>query len=125
MKLCGREECIYQFVHKMIDNMKKDLAERQSIALSEQIIVARIYEITANILSEACRNNFKIDKKDCDPSALCDKEKLTLDTFILLNQLKEDGYITEEYKKILFDSLVKIKPEMEKVVKDGESTGLI
>lgn len=125
MKLCGREECIYAFVHKMIDTMKKDLAERQSIALSEQIVVARIYEITANILSEACRQNFNVDKGDCEPSNLCDLDKLTLDTFILLNQLKEDGYITEEYKKVLFDSLLKMKPEIEKIVEGGASTGLI
>lgn len=129
MRLCGRSdsggECVGLAVHRMMDGMKKEVAERQNIAYSDQIVVAKIYDITAAILSEACRRNLGVDKQDCEPSEHFNSEHLTLDTFILLNQMKEDGIISEEYKQILFDALIKIKPELKKKVEEDRSLGLI
>jgi len=125
MKLCGREKCIYSSVQGMIDNMKKQVAERQEIAYPDQLVVAKIYHIAAAVLSEACRRRFEVDKNDCEPSKRFKIEQLTLDVFILLNQLKEDGYIDEEYKQTIFDELLKINPEIEKVIETDRAKGLI
>ena len=129
MMLCGRaergEECVYLAVKKMVDKMKEEVAERQSIAYTEQMVVAKIYDITAAVLSEACRRNFGIGRKNCEPSKGFKSKHLTLDTFILLNQLKEDGFITDGYKQAIFDALIKIKPEIEKLIDEDKSRGLI
>jgi hypothetical protein len=117
MIFCGREQCVYKAVQQMIDRMKDDLTKRQSIAYPEQIVVAKIYDITAAILSEACRRNFCVDRKDCEPSNGFEEKQLTMDTFILLNQLKEDGFVTEEQAKLIFESLVKIKPDIERIAR--------
>ncbi len=125
MKLCGKDECIHKAMQSMIDKMKGDVAERQAIAYNEQIVVAQIYDINAAILAESCRRNFKVKRGDCEPSKQFKLKHLTLDTFILLNQLKEDGYITEEHKQIIFDALIKIKPETKKLIEGDRAKGLI
>ena len=118
MKLCGREECIYDAVQKMIDKMKKEVAERQNIGYEGQIVVAKIYDITADILAEACRRNLKVNTENCEPSKQFKLEQLNMDTFILLNQLKDDGFISEEYKQTIFNSLTDMKPEIKEIVKE-------
>ena len=125
MKLCGKDECIHKAMQSMVDKMKGDVAERQNIAYNEQIVVAQIYDINAAILAEACRRNLKVKKGNCEPSKQFKLKHLTLDTFILLNQLKEDGFITEEHKQIIFDALVKIKPGIKKLIEEDRTRGLI
>jgi len=128
MKLCGRDEsdeCVYAAVRSMINKMKEQLAERQSIPHAEQIVVAKIYDISATILAEACRRKFGISKAACEPSKQFKIKYLTLDTFILLNQLKEEKLISEEYKQTIFKSLTKVKPEIKKLLKDDMHRGLI
>lgn len=125
MKLCGRDECIHKAMQDMINKMKGDVAERQAIAYNEQIVVAQIYDINAAILAEACRRNFKVKRGDCEPSQKFQQKHLTLDTFILLNQLEEDGYISEEHKQTIFDALVKIKPGIKKLIEGDRAKGLI
>jgi len=116
---CGRNECIFKAVQEMITGMKEEVAKRQNIVHSEQIVVAEIYNVNANSLAEACRRKFKINLKNCITQNK--KSQLTMDTFIFLNTLKEDGLITEEYKNKLFDSLVEMNPKLkEKVEKDRE-----
>ncbi len=116
MKLCGREECVYAAAQNMINKMKEEVVQRQSIVYEGQIVVAKIYDVIASILAEACRRNFAIDRANCEPSNQFHQESLTLDTFILLNQLKEDGFIGEEYKSVIFEALIKIDPEVQKII---------
>jgi len=116
---CGRTECIFKAIEEMITGMKQEVVKRQNIPYNEQIVVAGIYNVNTNTLAEACRRKFKIRLKNCITQNK--KSQLTMDTFIFLNTLKEDGLISEEYKNELFDSLVEMKPELkEKVEKDRE-----
>jgi hypothetical protein len=39
--------------------------------------------------------------------------------------MKEDGYISEEYAEKLFESLIKMKPEIEEKVREDRAKGLI
>ncbi len=125
MNLCGRQECVYQSVQDMVNKMKEDIAKKQSISYPEQIVVAKIYDVTAAILSEACRANFAIDRNSCEPSKQFRSEFLTIDTFILLNQMKEDGIIKEEYAQILFETLKKLKPDIARLVDEDRTKGLV
>jgi len=135
MKLCGRaeseecggerKECVYAAIQKLLNQMKEDIARVQNIAYADQIVVAKIYDVTANVLADACRRNLKLDAANCEPSKQAKPEQITMDTFILLNQLKEDRFITEEYKQILFDALLKINPAMKKLVDEDRDKGLI
>lgn len=129
MRLCARnengEECVYAAFEKMIGKMKKEMAERQDIGYSGQLVVAKIYDISVAVLAEACRRRFGVKRADCGPSAEYKKKNLKLDVFILLNQLKEDGYITDEYKQEIFKALIDIDPEIEKLVGGSAAQGLI
>jgi len=129
VRLCerahGGKECVYLAIRKMVGAMKDEVARTQAVEHPEQIVVARIYDIVAQLLSEACRRNFKMGRQDCDPSAGFKTELVTLDAFILLNQLKEDGYISEEYKRAVFDSLKSVSPEIKKLVEGDAALGLI
>lgn len=124
MQPCGRDECVYKAIDGMINKMKEDVAARQSIVYAEQMVVAKIYDVTAAILAEACRRNFEVARKNCEPSKQFKLKHLSLDTFILLNQLKEEELITDGYKQVIFDALIKIKPEIKKLIKEDRS-GLI
>jgi hypothetical protein len=129
VKLCARyengEPCVYAAFQKMIDRMKGDVAERQSIGHTEQLVVAKIYDLSAAVLAEACRRRFKIKRADCGPTAEYKKKNLKVDVFILLNQLKEDGFITDEYKQTIFQALIDIKPDIEEMIKGSQAQGLI
>lgn len=124
MELCGREECVYKAVEKMVGDMKSEIAKKQNIPYSDQLMVAKIYDLNAAVLSEACRRTNKVDKKDCDASRQFNKKNLSMDTFIFLNQLKEDGFITGEFKEKLFCALLEMDPEIRKMV-ENDTSGLV
>ncbi len=120
---CERSECIFKSIENMINEMKGDLATKQSIAHPEQIRVAEIYYFVANTLAEACRRMNKEQLENCVV-----KEKnfdVNMDTFILLSRLKEDGHISEKNAEDLFESLIKMKPELEVKIREDRSKGLI
>ena len=128
VKLCSRygnnEECVYAAFQKMVGKMKDDIAARQSIGHTDQLVLAKIYDMSAAVLAEACRRKFKVKRADCSPTSEYKKKNLSTDVFILLNQIKEDGFITDEYKQTIFDALIEIKPEIEEMVAGGASHGL-
>lgn len=122
---CGRAECVYKAIEKMLDKMKSDVAKKQNITYPEQVMVARIYEIVSNQLAEACRRKFEIKPENCIPNISTQIEKISMDTFILLKSLKEDEIITEDYQKNLFDILVGMNPELKEQVEKDRDKGLI
>lgn len=120
---CGRTECVFKAIEEMIAKMREDIAKKQNIAYTEQIVVAEIYNVTASTLAEACRKKF-----DVEPSNCIDKEhksQVSMDTFILLKTIKDDGLISEEYKNDLFDMLLKMGPELEERVKKDKESGIL
>jgi hypothetical protein len=119
----SKKECAYKAVMGMIQKMKEDVAKRQSIAYPEQIEIAKIYYIVANTLAEACKLSHGKKLDHCE--AKDGETDISYDTFILLKQLKEDGYISEDYANKLFDSLVKMKPELKEIVEKDRKTGLL
>lgn len=121
---CGRTECVYRAVQEMIKRMKEDIAKKQNLD-PENIVVADIYNVNAAILAEACRRNFKIKKDECKPSEKFDKKQISFESFILLKILKEDGLISPEYGEELYNALIKIKPQIEALVKADRELGLI
>jgi hypothetical protein len=121
---CGRTECVYRAIEGMLKKMKEDIAKTQSIAHPEQIVVAKMYNIVAAQLAEACRKKFGIPLKNCIPGIAEHNEKVSMDTFILLSTLK-DGIITEEYEKELFEMLKKMNPDLKQQVESDREKGLL
>jgi hypothetical protein len=120
---CERTECIFKSVDEMINKMREEVAKKQSIMHPEQVRVAEIYYLTANTLSEACR---RMGNKKLDECVTQEKNfDVTMDTFILLSRMKEDVIISEKYFEELFESLVKMKPELEKKIREDKEKGLI
>jgi hypothetical protein len=119
------EECVYKAVQEMIKRMKEEIAKTQNVQYSEQIVVAEIYNIVANNLAEACRVFNKGKKENCTAPDKLKKTEITLDTFILLKQLKEDKMISEEYSEQLFETLLKINPAIKEQVEKDRAVGLI
>ena len=118
---CGRTECVFKAVEQMVEGMKREVTAKQNVQYSEQVVVAGIYSLTASTLAEACRRGFKVRLNNCVESEKHKKGKVSLDTFILLKQLKDDKFITPEYGDNLFKFLIEMKPEIkEKVEKDRE-----
>jgi len=122
---CGRQECVFHSVNNMIENMKREIINSQNVPYHEQLVVADIYYIVASTLAEACRKNFKVDLANCDENEKHKNATVTMDTFILLKQLKDDGLLGEEYEKLLFDVLVKMSPELEQQVKKDRESGIL
>jgi hypothetical protein len=120
---CGRTECVYNIVIQMINKMTLEVASRQNIQYPEQIRVAQIYYLTASTLAEACRRKFRIELKDCIESKEHKPADVSIDTFILLNQLKQDDEITPEYEEALFQSLTEMKPELKDRVETDRGKG--
>lgn len=118
-------ECVYQAIQEMIKRMKEDIAKTQNVQYSEQIVVAEIYNVVANNLAEACRVFHKGKKQDCAAPDKLKNAEITLDTFILLKQLREDNAISEEYADQLFESLLKINPAIKDQVEKDRASGLI
>jgi len=119
------EECIYNAIQNMIKRMKEEIARTQNIQYSEQIVVAEIYNIVANNLAEACRVFHNGKKENCTAPGKLKKSEITLDTFILLKQLREDNAISEEYSNQLFETLLKINPAIKEQVEKDRAVGLI
>ena len=118
-------ECAFRAVQELIEKMKGEVAERQNITYPEQIVVADIYNVAARTLGEACRA-ISGKKEGCDyTDEKKGKIEVSIDTFILLKQFKEDNYISEEYYNSLFEGLIKLKPEIEQQARDDRSKGLI
>ena len=119
-----KTECVFQAVQKMIEEMKQQVIKAQNIQYPEQVRVADIYNVVANNLAVACRKKYgKID--NCKAPEDVKNVEITMDTFILLSQLKQDGLISEEYYEDLFESLVKMKPELESRVRADKEKGLV
>ena len=116
---------MFKAIKQMVERMKKEVAERQNIAYPEQIVVADIYNITASTLAEACRRIFKVKLEDCEESEAHRKSEVSLDTFILLKTLAEEGLISEDYKEKLFEMLLKMKPSLKKKVEADRKLGLL
>ncbi len=118
---CGRKECVFQAIQDLIERMKEEIVKKQNVAYSEQIVVAKIYDITASTLAEACRKAFNVSLEKCIEKEKHEKPEVSMDTFILLKTIADDKLISQEYKEKLFDSLLKMKPSLkEKVEKDKE-----
>lgn len=122
---CGRTECVFKAVEQMIEKMKEEIAAKQNIQYSEQIVVAEIYNLTASILAEACRRGFNVKLENCIESGKHKKREVSLDTFILLKQLKDDNLISAEYEENLFNFLVEIKPEIKEQVEKDRELGIL
>ena len=120
---CGRSECIFKAVEKVIKEMKKEVSVLKKIPL-EEIEIAKIYYVVASTLAEACKKSFKIKPENC-----LDVEKykpfVSLDTFILLSRLKEDELISEDYEKEIFNTLLEMNPEIRKFVENDRKRGLL
>ncbi|MEM5782625.1 MAG: hypothetical protein QXD43_05560 [Candidatus Aenigmatarchaeota archaeon] len=111
-------------MQEMIKKMKEEISKNQQIPYPEQIVVAKIYDVVSRVLCEACKREYG-KKDDCKPESMNKKDELTMDAFILLKQLKDDGFICEEYYEKLFEGLIKIKPEIEKKAREDKIRGLI
>jgi hypothetical protein len=124
---CGRsaDACVYKSVEKLVDQMKKEIIERQNIRYPEQLTVAEIYNIVASTLAEACRRKNSLKLNDCVEADKNKKPDVTMDTFILLKQMQEDGYITEEMQAELFATLIEMKPELKQKLEEDHAKGLI
>jgi len=120
-----QNECVHKAIYEMIDRMKEEIAKTQSITHPEQIRVAEIYYIVADNLAHACRNCYGGKQNGCAAPDALKKENITMDTFILLKQLRDDGLISEEYAEDIFQTLLKMKPEMKEQVEKERSTGMI
>ena len=118
-------ECVHKAIYDMIELMKHDIAKTQSVAHPEQISVAGIYYVTAENLAHACRNCYGKKQDACTAPDQLQKENVTMDTFILLKQLREDRLISEEYAEDLFQALLKMKPELKETVEADRAKGLI
>lgn len=119
-----KAECVYEAIQKMMADMKEQVARTQNIKYPEQIRVAEIYNVVANNLAVACRTRYgKID--NCKALADVKNSEITMDTFIMLTQLKQDGLISEEYFNNLFEGLIKMKPELEPQVRADKEKGLL
>lgn len=121
---CGRIECIFKAVKDMIEKMKEEIVKTQNIAYPEQLTVAEIYNITASTLAEACRKNFKIDLENCVEKENHKDSKVSMDTFILLKTMVDDGLINEEYKNKIFEMLLKINPDLKEKVEKDKALGI-
>ncbi|MDI6798633.1 MAG: hypothetical protein QMD12_01385 [Candidatus Aenigmarchaeota archaeon] len=125
MLLCGRSKCIFKVVQEMIERMKDEIVQKQNVAYPEQIVVADIYNIAASTLAEACRRSFSVDLANCVEKEKHREAVVTMDTFILLKTIADDGLIDEEYKNSLFDALIKINPNLKEQVEKDRELGIL
>ena len=107
----------------MINEMKGHIAKTQNIQYPEQLTVAKIYYIAGNCLAEACKQKFGKCELDCPKEF--NKDDISMDTFIMLSRLKEDGFISQEYADSLFESLLRIRPDLKFLVEKDKELGLL
>ena len=121
---CGRTECIFKAVENMIKKMKEEIIKTQNIAYPEQLTVAGIYNVTASTLAEACRKNFNIALDNCVEKENHKDIQVSVDTFILLKTMLDDGLINEEYKNKIFEMLLKMNPDLKEKVEKDKALGI-
>lgn len=122
-KQAERKECVFKSMNKMIDEMKEHVARTQKIQYPEQLTVAQIYSVVGNCLAAACKESFGKCEEDCPKNF--NKDDISMDTFILLSRLKEDGFISVEYADALFESLLRIRPDLKFMVEKDKELGLL
>jgi hypothetical protein len=89
-------------------------------------VVAEIYYVAADNLAHACKKFYGQKQDGCAAPDELKKENVTMDTFILLKQLREDELISEEYAQDLFQALLKMSsPELKQTAESDRSKGLI
>lgn len=120
-----QSECVHKAIHEMIEKMKEEIAKTQSVTHPEQIRVAEIYYVAADNMAHACRRCYGGKPGGCAAPDALRKENVTMDTFILLKQLREDGLISEEYAEDLFQTLLKMNPSIKETVEADRAKGLI
>jgi len=118
-------ECVHKAIYDMIEQMKQEIAKTQTIAHPEQIRVAQIYYVTADNLAHACKKCYGKKQDKCSAPDELQRENITMDTFILLKQLRDDKIISEEYAEDLFQTLLKMNPELKETVEADRAKGLI
>jgi len=119
-------ECVHRAICEMIERMKEDISKTQSVAHPEQIVVAEIYYVAADNLAHACKKCYGQKQDGCAAPDILKKENVTMDTFILLKQLREDTLISEEYAEGLFQALLKMSsPELKETAEADRARGLI
>jgi len=121
---CGRTECIFKAVENMIKKMKEEIVKTQNIAYPEQLTVAGIYNVTASTLAEACRKNFNISLDNCVEKENHKDIQVSVDTFILLKTILDDGLVSKEYKNKIFDMLLKMNPDLKEKVEKDKALGI-
>jgi len=120
-----QNECIHKAIYEMIERMKEEIAKTQTITHPEQIRVAEIYYVAADNMAHACKKCFGGKQDGCAAPDALRKESVTMDTFILLKQLREDGLISEEYAEDLFKALLDMNTAIKATVEADRAKGLI
>jgi len=116
-----KKECAYQAIKDLVESMKNDVAQKANIPKG-QIVIADIYNVVADTLAEACKKAFGKKFEHCQCQNPGKNISISMDTFILLKTILEDGKISEEYKARIFEQLIKMNPSLKsKVVQDFES----
>jgi len=111
----GRKDCAYKAIKDMIENMKNDIAQKANVP-KDQIVVANIYNIVADTLAEACMKAFGKRLGNCICQSSGKNTSVSMDTFILMNTIFEDGMVTEGYKAKIFEQLIKMNPSLKNKV---------
>lgn len=111
-----KKDCAYKAIKDMIENMKNDIAQKANVS-KDQIVVANIYNIVADTLAETCKKAFGKRLEHCHCQNSGKNVSVSMDTFILLNTIFEDGMITEGYKAKIFEQLIKTNPSFRNKVK--------
>ncbi len=118
------EDCALKAVREIIEKMKSEIAKAQKIPYPEQIKVAEIYNIVARVLCETCKKQIG-KKEECEPENMRAGDEINLDSFILLKQLKDEKLISEEYYEKMFEGLIKMRPELERIVREDRAKGFL
>jgi hypothetical protein len=122
---CGKTECVFRAIDEMVRKMKGDIAEKQHIQYPEQIVVAGIYDLTASTLAEACRRSSKTEIGCCLEKDKRLDVKASIDTFILLRQLKDEDLVSAECEEMLFKSLLEMNPSLKEQVEKDRELGIL
>lgn len=64
-------------------------------------------------------------KENCAAPDKLKKSNVTLDSFILLKQITDEKMISEEYSAQLFETLLKMNPEIKEQVEKDRAPGII
>lgn len=117
------KECVHRAIEKMINEMKEHIVKTQNIQYPEQLTVAQIYYVAGKCLAEACRQKFGKCELECPKEF--NKDDIAMDTFIMMSRLREDSFISQEYADALFESLLRIRPDLKFLVEKDKEIGLL